>query len=293
MNTKKLGSYPTASVLITITIALFIIGGFGLLAIHTTALVDILQRNVEIQVYLERDIDSISQSQIFENLSKQDFVEIDREGQKPLIKFLSKEEAAKKLAEDIGENFIESLGANPLRDAYLVNIKRNYYSKEKLNQIRKHLEAISGIYEVVYSESVIEKINQNLNTIGLLIMLLASILICVVVLLLHGAIKLALFSQRFLIRSMQLVGATDSFIKKPFLKRAAFQGFFGGLIACLLLVILLYFFNLQLKELKMVQSYLNICLLFFFLLVMGTFICYLSAYFAINRYLRMSLDSLY
>ncbi|SFF42661.1 cell division protein FtsX [Thermoflexibacter ruber] len=293
MNTKKLGSYPTASVLITITTALFMIGAFGLFAIHTTTLVDILQRNVEIQVYLERDIDSVSQSQIFENLSKQDFVEIDREGQKPLIKFLSKEAAAKKLAEDIGENFIESLGANPLRDAYLVNIKRNYYSKEKLNQISKQLEAIAGIYEVVYSESVIEKINQNLNTIGLLIMLFASILICVVVLLLHNAIKLALFSQRFLIRSMQLVGATDSFIKKPFLKRAASQGFLGGLIACLLLVVLLYFFNLYLKELKIVQSYLKISFLFSFLLIVGTSICYLSAYFATNRYLRMSLDNLY
>jgi cell division transport system permease protein len=180
-----------------------------------------------------------------------------------------------------------------LRDAYLVNIKRSYYSKEKLNQVRKNLEAIAGIYEVVYSESVIEKINQNLNTIGLLIMLFAVILISIVVLLLHNAIKLALFSQRFLIRSMQLVGATDSFIKKPFLKRAAFQGFLGGLVACLLLIGLLYFLNLQLKELKMVQSYLKISILFSFLLIMGTLVCYLSAYFATNRYLRMSLDDLY
>jgi cell division transport system permease protein len=293
MNTKKLGSYPTTSVLITITTALLMIGAFALFTIHATTLVDILQKNIEIQVYLERDVDSVTQSQIFENLSKQDFVEIDREGQKPLIKFLSKEEAAKKLAEDIGENFIESLGANPLRDAYLVNIKRSYYSKEKLNQVRKNLEAIAGIYEVVYSESVIEKINQNLNTIGLLIMLFAVILISIVVLLLHNAIKLALFSQRFLIRSMQLVGATDSFIKKPFLKRAAFQGFLGGLVACLLLIGLLYFLNLQLKELKMVQSYLKISILFSFLLIMGTLVCYLSAYFATNRYLRMSLDDLY
>lgn len=293
MNTKKLGSYPTTNVLITITAALFIIGAFALLAIHATALVDSLQENIEIQVYLERDIDSVAQSQIFENLSKQDFVEIDKEERNPRIKFLSKEEAAKKLAEDIGENFIESLGTNPLRDAYLINIKRSYYSKEKLNQIKKQLEAITGIYEVVYFESVIEKINQNLNTIGLLIMFFALILIIIVVLLLHNAIKLALFSQRFLIRSMQLVGATDSFIKKPFLKRAAFQGFLGGLIACLLLIALLYFLNSQIKELKMIQSYFKVILLFSFLLIIGTLICFLSAYFATNRYLRMSLDNLY
>jgi cell division transport system permease protein len=90
MNTKKLGSYPTTSVLITITTALLMIGAFALFTIHATTLVDILQKNIEIQVYLERDVDSVTQSQIFENLSKQDFVEIDREGQKPLINILSK-----------------------------------------------------------------------------------------------------------------------------------------------------------------------------------------------------------
>ncbi len=293
MNTKKLGSYPSASVLITITTALFMIGAFALFALHATALVDILQKNIEIQVYLERDIDSLTQSQIFDHLSKQDFVEIDKERQKPLIRFLSKDESAKQLAKDLGENFIESLGTNPLRDAYLVNIKKIYHSKEKLGQIRKQLEANTGIYEVIYSESVIEKISQNLNTIAWLIIFFALIFIVIVVLLLHNSIRLALFSQRFLIRSMQLVGATDSFIKKPFLKRAALQGFFGGLIACLLLIILLYFFNLQIKELKVVQNYLKIIFLFLFLIFLGTAVCLLSAYFATNRYLRMPFESLY
>jgi cell division transport system permease protein len=293
MNTKKLGSYPSASVLITITTALFMIGAFALFALHATILVDILQKNIEIQVYLERDIDSLTQSQVFAHLSKQDFVEIDKEKQKPLVRFLSKDESAKQLAKDLGEDFIESLGMNPLRDAYLVNIKKTYYNKEKLSQIRKHLEAIEGIYEVVYSESVIEKINQNLHIIGWLIISFALIFIVIVVLLLHNAIRLAIFSQRFLIRSMQLVGATDSFIKKPFLKRAALQGFFGGLIACLLLIILLYFFNLQIKELRVVQNYLKIIFLFLFLLFAGVIVCFLSAYSATNRYLRMSLDSLY
>jgi cell division transport system permease protein len=291
MNTKKIGSYPTASVLITVATALFMVGLFALLALHATTLTDILQKNIEIQVYLERDIDEASRNQILESLSQQEFVEY--EGKQARIRFLSKEQAAQKLMEETGENFIESLGTNPLRDTYLVNIKRDYYNKEKLTQIRKKLEATSGIYEVVYSESMIEKINQNLSTIGGIIIIFVIILIITVFILLNNAIKLALFSQRFLIRSMQLVGATDLFIKKPYLKRAAWQGLLGGLVACILLSILLLYLNVQIPELKTVQSYLSIVILFVGLILIGIFICLASAYFSANRYLNTSLDELY
>lgn len=288
---KKLGNYPATSVLITISTALFMVGLFLLFAIHATALTNALQENIEIQIYLEKDLDETTQKQLAQTLANQPFVEV--QNGKPLIKFISKDDAAQKMIEETGENFIESLGTNPLRDVFSVNIKRAYYSKEKLTPIRKQLEATTGIYEVVYAESVIEKIHQNIAALGLIISSFVVILLIIAYILLNNAIKLGLFSQRLLIRSMQLVGATDAFIKKPFLQRAALQGFFGSLIACFLLSALLFYINAQIKELQSIQNYWLIALLYIGLLSVGTFICFSSAWVAVNRYLKMTLDELY
>ena len=288
---KKLGNYPATSILITIITALFMVGLFLLFALHANALTNILQNNIEIQIYLEKDLDETARKQLFQTLSIQPFVEV--QNNKPRIHFISKEDAAKKMMEDTGENFIESLGMNPLRDVFSINIKSEFYAKEKLTPIRKQLEATTGVYEVVYSESVIDKINQNLSTIGFVTMFFVLILFVIAYILLNNAIKLGLFSQRLLIRSMQLVGATDFFIKKPFLWRATLQGFFGSIVACLLLTALLLYLNTQIEELKSIQNYWLIAILYTFLIIIGTFICFLSAYRSVNRYLKMTLDELY
>lgn len=288
---KKLGNYPAISVLVTITTALFMVGLFSLFALHANALTNILQDNIEIQIYLEKDVDEKSRQQLHQTLANQSFVEI--QNNKPRIRFISKEEAAKKMMEDTGENFIESLGTNPLRDVLSVNIKREFYAKEKLIPIRKQLEATTGVYEVVYAESVIDKINENLSTIGFIIGSFVIILLIIAYILLNNAIKLGLFSQRLLIRSMQLVGATDFFIKKPFLWRAALQGFFGSVLACLLLTALLLYINTQIKELQNIQNYWFIATLYLSMIVLGTSICLSSAYTSVNRYLKMTLDELY
>lgn len=288
---KKLGNYPAISVLITITTALFMVGLFSLFALHATALTNILQDNIEIHVYLEKDVDESSRHQLHQTLANQSFVEV--QDNKPRIRFISKEDAAKKMMEDTGENFIESLGTNPLRDVFSVNIKREFYAKEKLLPIRKQLEATTGVYEVVYAESVIDKINENLSTIGFVIFSFVVILLIITYILLNNAIKLGLFSQRLLIRSMQLVGATDFFIKKPFLWRAAWQGFLGSVLACLLLTASLLYINTQIKELQNIQNYWLIAILYLSLIMLGTSICLSSAYSSVNRYLKMTLNELY
>ena len=290
MSAKKLGSYPTASVLITITAALFMVGLFALFAIHATALTKLLQENIEIQVYLDKDIDEKAQEEILQTLSKQDFIKI--ENNKPKVRFLSKEEAAKKLIAEMGEDFVSSLGTNPLRDVLIINIKSEYSSKEKLLEIRNQLGSYNGIFEVVYAEIAIEKINENLTSIGSFAIGFAVLLFLIAFFLLNNAIKLALYSQRMLIRSMQLVGATHAFITKPFLWHAGVQGFIGGTVACSLLTTLLVYLNTQFTELANIQNFWLIGLLFIFLIAIGTFICLLSAYTAVNRYLNMSLDEL-
>jgi cell division transport system permease protein len=290
MSAKKLGSYPTASVFITITAALFMVGLFALFALHATALTKLLQENIEIQVYLDKDIDEKAQAEILQTLAKQDFIKI--ENNQPKVRFLSKEEAAKKLIADMGEDFVTSLGTNPLRDVLIINIKSEYSSKEKLLGIRSQLESYNGIFEVVYAEVAIEKINENLTSIGSFAVGFAVLLFLITFFLLNNAIKLALYSQRMLIRSMQLVGATHFFIVKPFLWRAGVQGFAGGTVACGLLSALLFYVNSQFAEMAAIQNLWLVALLFVLLVALGTFICLLSAYTAVNRYLNMSLDQL-
>ena len=288
---KRIGSYPHTNVVASIATALFMIGLFCLFVLHADKLIGLIQEHIEVQVYLDREITPAQRDSIGRELATMKFVAA-KAGQ-PRIRFVSKEEAADKMIKESGENFVEFLGENPLRDAFILNIDENYFEREKLQAMKKEIEALPGVFEVKYIESLIGEINSNIKKIGSFIAIFVMILLSTVVILIYNAVKLALFSQRFLIRSMQLVGATAFFIKRPFLIRAGIQGFLGGVIACTLLVVLLIYVNLQVEELRLLQDYRNIFALFMILICAGIFICTSSAYGAVTKYLKMSLDELY
>lgn len=288
---KKLGSYPSVSVVFSITLSLFVIGLFGLLLLHTKKLTQIVQDNIEIQVFLNKEVTQNQKIQVLKTLSSKDFVAVNND--EAQVSFISKEAAEKQFIEDTGEDFKDFLGENPLRDAYIIKIDPDFQSKENLRIIKEDIEKISGVYEVVYIENLIDSINKNMTKIGLLLLGFAIILLIVVIILINNTIKLALFSQRFLIRSMQLVGAKSSFIRKPFLTRSFFYGILGGALASAILLGLLNFANNKIEDLETLQDNNNIILLFALLLLIGGFIGFLSTYRAISKYLKMSLDELY
>lgn len=288
---KKLGSYPYASVLFSITLALFVIGLFGLLLVHTSKLKELIQSNVELQIYLDKDLTENEKIQIQKIISAKPFLSI--KNNEPQITFISKEDAAAQFQNDTGEDIVDFIGENPLRDAYTINISPDYQDIEKLEEISSELENINGIYEVTYVENLIASINQNLTKVSLILISFSLILLLTVVILINNTIKLALFSQRFLIRSMQLVGATGTFIKKPFLFRATMHGFLSGLIASGFLTILIYYANQKIEDLNKLQEINQILILFASLIILGSVIGLFSTFRAINRYLRMSLDELY
>ena len=211
----------------------------------------------------------------------------------PQVNFISKEEASKQFVDDTGEDFTEFLGENPLRDALVINIDPAYQEANKLDSIRNAIAGISGVFEVTYVESLVDSINKNLRNIGLFLLGFAVILLIIVVMLINNTIKLALFSQRFLIRSMQLVGATRGFIRKPFLQRALLHGLIAGLVACGLLYGLTSFANGKIEGLEELQNELYVFALYGFLMILGGFIAFFSSFKAMNKYLRMSLDELY
>jgi Cell division protein len=234
---KTLGSYPYLSVVFSITLALFVIGVFGALVIYSKELERAVRENVKIQVFLKSQVTESQRLQIEKNLSSRYF--ISKVSKENALQFVSKDEAAKQFIEETGEDFKKFLGENPLRDAYLVRIDEQYHDTTSLKKIKSEVEKLSGVYQVYYVDNLIESINQNITKIGLILMGLVGLLLLTVVLLINNTLKLALFSQRFLIRSMQLVGAKRWFIQQPFILRAALHGLISGMIASGLLVGLL------------------------------------------------------
>ncbi len=288
---KKLGSYPFVSVIFSITLSLLVIGLFGLILIYSSALTKVIQENIEIQVFLDKHITENERIKINKTISSRDYVLL--KDNQPQITEITKEEAAKIFIQETGEDFVEFIGDNPLRDAFIIKIGPDFQSPDKMANIRKEIEGIRGVYEVNYVENLIESINRNLSKIALTLGGISALLIIVAVILINNTIKLALFSQRFLIRSMQLVGATAGFIKGPFLKRALNYGFLAGLIASGSLFGFVHYANTRIEELSILKTDQYIYALMGSLVLVGIIVGYASTWRAINRYLKMSLDELY
>jgi len=288
---KKLGSYPHAMVIFSITLALFVMGLFGLLLIHAGKLSGLVKESIEMQVYLDRDLSETQLVTLKKAFSKKEYIAY--KGKEAQVRFYSKEEGAKEFIKETGEDFLAFLGENPLRDAYILKINPDFADSQNLNKIKADLQDIPGVFEVQYVASLIESINKNLRKLSIVLLSFAGILILAVIILINNTVKLALFSQRFLIRSMQLVGATSGFIQKPFLNRATLQGIISALLACMLLFALLQYSYYQLNELYVLRDEMQIAILFGALIILGSILGFFSSYRAVRKYLGMSLDELY
>lgn len=288
---KTLGSYPFVSTIFSITLALLVTGVFGTLIIYSKELERIVRENFRIQVYLKSNINEAQRLQIAKNLSAQSF--IPQTNPESNIQFISKEAAAEQFIQDTGEDFQKLLGDNPLRDSFVVLIAPESQNQTSLAKIKADLEQLPGVFQVDYPESTISSFNKNIGTIGTVLASVAVLLLIVVVILINNTLRLALFSQRFLIRSMQLVGAKHSFILRPFLWRAAVHGFIAGLLACSAIAALAYAANKRIESLQMIQNTNRMTLLLGGLVLMGIFVAVLSTYRAVSKYLKLSLDELY
>ena len=278
-------------VVFSITLALFVIGLFGMLLIHAAKLSRQVKESIEMQVYLDRNLSETQLVRLKKTFGLKEYIAYNDNA--PQVFFIPKEEGARRFVEETGEDFLTFLGDNPLRDAYVLKINEEYANSESLKKIRQDLQDISGVYEVQYVESLIDSINKNLRKLSLILISFAAILALVIIILINNTIKLALFSQRFLIRSMQLVGATSSFIQRPFLNRATMQGIISGILASGLLFLLSQYAYHEMAELYLLRDERQILLLMAALVVLGGVIGFLSSWRAVRKYLGMSLDDLY
>lgn len=288
---KKIGSYPNAMIVMSLTAALFLIGFCGLMVVQSKKLVSIIRQNIEVRVFLEKTNTPEAQASILQVLKKKPFIL--KSPDVEAIIFVSKEEAATEFIEGTKEDFTALLGENPLRNSYRVKITEEYFEEAKLQQIKKEIEKIKGVYEVVYQENLADSINKNITRVYIILATFSLLLLSIIVLLVNNTIKLAIYSQRFLIRSMQLVGATNGFIQKPYILRGSMQGLTSGLLAAALLFGLQEGVVRNVEGIAILQEYDKIGMVLIVVIILGVIVGTASTYQSLSRYLKMHLDDLY
>jgi cell division transport system permease protein len=201
--------------------------------------------------------------------------------------------AARNLTQDLGEDFIKFLGYNPLLSSIDVYMKADFANNQSIDILSKQLQKNPMINEVRYQKSLVDMINQNIRTISLVILGFGSVLLIIAVALINNTIRLAIYSQRFIIKSMQLVGATRGFIRKPFINYGILHGFIAGLIAIILLVLTLYFAQKEIPELVILTDFTEFGIVFLGVIGVGILISGISTYFAVTKYLGLKTQDLY
>lgn len=285
---KKLGGYPAIGVVTSITLSLFVLGLFGTLLIYSNQFGRIVRDNLNVKVFLKSSLTETQRNQLERTIGSKDFVAKSDSA----ITFISKEKAEKDLIGQIGD-YKEILGENPLKDAFVIRIASEYQDTTSLKQIKAEIEGMNGVMEATYERHLFDEVNRNFKSISIALLIVALLLILITFLLVNSTLRIALFSQRFLIRSMQLVGAKKWFIQRPFLVRAIGYGLLSGAVASLLLYGFSTYAQDRIQDLSQLHNEEYFLALLVLLSIMGIIVATMSTFFAIRRYLRMSLDELY
>ena len=288
---KKVGTYPSGIILFSLTLALFLIGFCGMLAIQSKQLVTNIRENYEVRVFLDKGLSPKKIGALFRSIADQPYV-LTTDGN-PQITLVTKDEAAKQFIAETKEDFTKFLGENPLRDSYRVKLNEAYFDESKLKEVKQDLEKISGVFEVIYQENLVDNINRNINKIYVVMSAFALVLLLIIVVLMNNTIRIALHSQRMLIRSMQLVGATNGFITRPFLMRGMWQGLIAGVVAVVLILIGSEVAKHNMPEVALFQNPEKTAVLMVGIVGLGILIGFLSTFQAVHRYLGLTLDELY
>jgi cell division transport system permease protein len=273
------------STVISIALVLLMTGLLGLILIHAKNLSNYVKENIVLNIIVNegsKEVDIIALQKSLENdpnvLKSQ---------------YVSKELAARNLTNDLGEDFVDFLGYNPLLSSIDVYLNAEYANNANIQTFSNQLSKNPLVKEVIYQKSLVDMVNQNIRLIGIVILAFAVTLLVIAVALINNTISLAIYSQRFLIKSMQLVGATKGFIRKPFVTYGVIHGMLAGLIAIILLLAALYLAQQQIPELVILRNWFEFSMVFIAVIGIGVLISGLSTYFAVNKYLRQKIYDLY
>ncbi|MBK9477718.1 MAG: cell division protein FtsX [Bacteroidetes bacterium] len=273
------------STVISVSLVLFMLGLLGLILLHTKKLSDYVKENIGLTVVLKDSIREADINQFQKSLDATHYVKS--------TEFVNKEQAAETLKQDLGEDFIQFLGYNPLLSSIDVHLKADFANSDSLRWIEKEITKNVNVKEIYYQKSLVDLVNENVKKIGLIILVFSSLLLVISIALINNSIRLSIYSKRFIIRTMQLVGATQGFIRRPFVFSGIRHGIYGALIAIALLIGIIYWAQSEIPELIVLQDVDLFASLFGIVLFLGIFITWICTYFAVRKYLRLKTDDLY
>ena len=276
-------SYLTS--IISISLVLFLLGILGLLILNVQTLSNYIKENIGFTIFLKDNIKEVDIIRFQKKLDATDYV---KESQ-----FISKERAAKILQEELGQDFIEFLGYNPLSASIDIKLFAKYANTDSLKVIKQSLKDYPEISEIYYQQSLVHMVNENVKKISLIILIFSSLLLLMAVTLINNTIRLSIYSKRFLINTMHIVGATRNFIRKPFLAKSVVHGFYAAIIAISLIIALIYFAQKEFPEIITFENIEILGILFTFVIILGILINYISTFIAVNKFLRLKTDDLY
>lgn len=279
------GSYFMS--LMSIALVLFLLGMFALLMMHAQKLSNHIKENIGFEIVMNSNVKEANILRLQKELDAMPAVKS--------TEYITKEEAIRRLSDDLGEDFLTWLGneENPLLPSIDVRFNAAWANNDSIYLVEKQLLENKDIKEIYYQKSLVNLINQNVRRIGLSLMVASGILLVIAITLIRNTIRLSIYSKRFLVRSMQLVGATASYIRRPFIKSGISQGLFGALLADLLLAGMLYAVSVRLPELTVIQDYTMIIGIFVGIVLLGIVLGGLSTRSALRKYLNADVDRLY
>ena len=276
-------SYVTS--IISIMLVLFMLGLLGLIILHGKKLSEYVRENIRISLLLKEDSSDAMIMAFKQKLDKTEYVFKSQ--------YISREEAAKELSEDLGEDFLQFLDFNPLPPTIELQLKSAYTNNDSILKIQKQLAGNPVVKEIVYQKSMIDVVNDNIRKISLVITGFSLLLIIIAIVLINNTIKLSIYARRFLIRSMQLVGATESFIRRPFIRRSMLHGFIASLLAIGFLMGTLWIARQRIPELIKLEDMQSFTVMYGLLVIIGVVLSGLSTFFAVRKFLHMKADSLH
>ncbi len=281
---QRLRSSSLSSI-ISISLVLFMLGIIGILVFNAKKLSDFVKENIGFSIFLQDDVREVDANFLRKTLDASVFVRY--------TEYISKERAAKELKEQLGEDFISFLGYNPLSASLDVRMKADYANQDSINKIENFLMRFKQVKEVHYQKSLVNLVNENVSRISLVIILFSSLLLFIALVLINNTIRLTVYSRRFLINTMKLVGATWGFIRKPFLLKSILHGIYASLIAICMLSGLIFLIKKEFGDLIDIVDPQFIIIIFGVVIIIGVLINLISTYFAVNKFLRLKSDDLY
>ncbi len=271
--------------MVSISLVLFMLGLLGLVLLYANALSSYVKENIGFTIYMKDEAKEVDIIQFQKFLDTSDFVRS--------TKYVSKEDAAEYLQEALGEDFVGFMGYNPLKRSIDVKIRSDYANEEGIVDIQSDLLKNPMIHEIDYPVDLIRVINRNVRKAGIVIFIFCGLLSVIAISLINNNIRLSVYSKRFLINSMKLVGATQGFIRRPFVIEGVLRGLIGALVANVLLAGVIYLANQNVPELFGLENIQIVLTLFAVVLTLGFIISFLSTTFAVRKYLRLNADELY